>query len=179
MRTHLLAAAAATLIGACAAPPPNPAYLVLTPEQWARDVVHDRDAYQRVTVIRGKTLDKSDYSVFLRSSRADAEPDKDGIVMYVVAMTREWKFLERAFSLDGQEWPLTQIDRDVGYCGLQGCSLYEHVAVHLPRSYLASKTADGIDIKLTGKRGDQLAFVPGPYVQGFLLELPPAGTRPP
>lgn len=141
-------------------------------EAWAGKVELRRDDFERTTTIKAAELQDNGNTVFLRSVRSDSLPNEDGIILYVVARMDSWKFIDRAFTNDGKPWPLTVVSRDVRYCSRYGCSLAEHVAVHLPRSYLATKTDRGFEVKLAGKRGDQFTYVPGTYIQGFLMQLP-------
>lgn len=144
----------------------------IAPENWASRVEVRRDDFERKTTIKAAELLHNGDTSFLRATLVDSAPDADGIVLYVIARTSDWKFLDRAFTNDGQSWPLTVVSRDVRYCSRYGCSLAEHVAVHLPRSYLATKTDRGFEVKLAGKRGDQFTYVPGAYIEGFLMQLP-------
>lgn len=170
IRLAILTSFSALAIGCAHVPDATP--VDITPEGWASRIEQRRDDFERKTTIKAADLVHNGDTAFLRSIRSDAAPDDDGLVLYVIARMEDWKFLDRAFTNDGQKWPLTAISRDVRYCTRYGCSLAEHVAVHIPRSYLATKTDRGFEVKIGGKRGDQFTYVPGAYVQGFLMQLP-------
>lgn len=176
IKLAVLTSMSALVIGCANAPDAMP--IDFQPEAWASRVDIRRDDFERTTTIKGADLNDNGQTAFLRSTRSDALPNEDGLVLYVIARMDEWKFIDRAFTNDGQSWPLTAITRDVRGCSRYGCSLVEHVAVHLPRSYLATKTDRGFEVKLAGKRGDQFTYIPGNYVQGFLMQLP-ALPKPP
>lgn len=142
-------------------------------ETWARQISYSRDDYKKTSTTKGGDISTSSHTVFLRATRIDGTPDVDQIIAYVIARTREWKFLENAYTIDGKEWPTIVLDRDVNYCSSYGCSLAEHVVVRLPREYLTTQTAEGVQLKISGKRGDEIVFIPGNYVQTFLAVLPP------
>ena len=140
---------------------------------WAKRVTSRRDDFRRTTEYKGATFEGTHHSAFLRSIKADAFPQEEGMVLYILFELREWEFLDTTYSSAGDRLPTSVVDREVGYCGRNGCSLAEHVAVHVTREYLLTKIhGDGLLIKVAGKRGEQLVQVLPNYIAGFLASVP-------
>lgn len=143
---------------------------------WAKQVSTTSDPYRKITVIQGANLERSDSTVFLRSTRSDAFPNSDGLVIYVYARLSDWKFLTSANSIDGTALKTTVVDRDVKFCGRYGCSLAEHLVLHTDRAFLKKHIDNGLDIRLDGKRGQHNVYLPPNYIAAFLASLPPIGA---
>lgn len=166
-----VAAAIFFAISGCAVRDYAPSGIVAA-EVWGKQITYSRDDYKKTSTTKGGDISTSSHNVFLRAVRVDGETDTGKIIAYVMVRTSEWKFLDSAYTIDGKEWPTIVLDRDVNYCSQYGCSLAEHVVVRLPREYLATRITEGVQLKLSGKRGEEIVYIPGNYVRTFLAALP-------
>ena len=95
----------------------------------------------------------------------------------MVVKGNEWKFIEQAFVLSAGEIRAERLDREIRYCNRYGCALAEHIAMPTSRQFLMRYINSGVDIKLTGKRGEEQVFVPPEYIAAFLASLPARPQR--
>lgn len=166
----LRALAFASLIGAligCAQVP-----TLVSDVQWAQAVKVSRDPFTLYTTIQGGMIETAGSTTFLRSVRSDKFPNQDGLVVYSIVKTKEWKFIDKAFAISLGQIPISVLDRDIRYCNRYGCALAEHVAIPTTRDFLMRYIDTGLDIKLTGKRGEEQIFLPPAYIVAFLASLP-------
>lgn len=150
---------------------------VVSDVQWAQAVKISRDPFTLYTTIQGGMIETAGSTTFLRSVRSDKFPGEDGLVVYSIVKTKEWKFIDRAFAISLGQIPISVLDRDVRYCNRYGCALAEHVAIPTTRDFLMRYIDSGLDIKLTGKRGEEHIFLPPAYIVAFLASLPPKAAQ--
>jgi len=96
--------------------------------------------------------------------------------LHISAFPREWAFFEEARDLDGKVYKLHNVDHKVerGY-------VHESFMIELPRERLNAANADGLTMRLYGKRRQFTFTLPGYYIQGWLDRLDalakPEGTE--
>jgi len=126
------------------------------------------DSHTGTTTYIGPTVYYEDNifgnTYFLRGWGADK-----GIQVYVSTTFRDWVFLEEAWS-NGIKFEVTVIDREVGSCSQYGCSVKETVGVNLSAADVIGfsiKEKGGLSLKVMGKRGSTVLYIPAAYFAGF------------
>lgn len=87
-----------------------------------------------------------------------------------------WAMLDRAYDIESNPLSVGVIVRRVeqGSPDVDGVNvpdLAEFVTVALPRAYLESHRASGINLKVMGNGGAAIVVVPAAYIDGFLAAL--------
>lgn len=142
---------------------------VVPAEQWAAQIVRSRDDYKKMITVEGPVILKNDQRILLRVQHLDGSVGADLLHAYIIAKYgSEWRMYNSAYTIDGRQWPLEIIDRKVDYCGRYGCTFSEHLVIPFTRVYLQSHIDDGVDIKITGLRGEEVLYLPGNYILAFL-----------
>ena len=94
--------------------------------------------------------------------------DETPLLLYVVSMSEDWLFLDRAVDLSGKELPTHVMDRQVwGKVG----RIREHLLVEMSREALDAAAVSGLSVKLYGRRGNVVVTLPAYYVAGFLRKV--------
>lgn len=164
----VVAAAALVGLGGCAAQQPKVNFQ--DSMSVSQNVKVKRDDFKKLTSydgpeIRGKDSD----AVLLRGSKFDADPNTVLYQIYAVDFyTGAWRMHDSAYDIKGNRLDSSTLDRKVFNCSTPGCLKGEHVAVTVTREYLENSVAEGIKIKISGRGGEEIFTVPGPYVRGFL-----------
>lgn len=83
-----------------------------------------------------------------------------------------WRNYNAAYDSYGRKLPVIGVDRRVRFCNSEKCSMAEQFAVIVSRSYLSEYASKGISIKVVGQRGEEVFFLPGSYIEGFLKAVP-------
>ena len=147
----------------------------LTPEralalQYSAKHKVEYDEFKKVTKISGSTLKNDGTSVLLRAWKLNT--GQIDFQLYVEDYyTGQWRFYDEAWDSDGKQLKLTLIRRDVDSCSKYGCRHVEHVGVNLTREYLMTMVSKGMRFKLSGKAGEVIVAVPGPYIAAFLDDV--------
>jgi hypothetical protein len=160
------AALALALVG-CAAPRPPVDYS--DPAQVSARIKMERDDFKKLTNISAPSVAPHVLdALFLRAWKFDS--GSTNYQIYVRSYySGEWRFYNSAYDSNGVRMDVVPISRDVGTCGRYGCSHEEHLGLNVTRAYLESHKSDGIRFKVSGKAGEEIFFVPGGYIQAFLL----------
>jgi hypothetical protein len=127
------------------------------------------DPYSGGYSVVGKELDMGGFPNVTKV-RLQGAFDKHGkaasyqLHVYHIGQTT-WRFLDfyRASDAQANLIPLHQLRRDRVWGTVQ-----EEVALDLTREYLDSHKDTGMEIPITGRYGDIVIKVPGPYITGFL-----------
>ena len=75
-----------------------------------------------------------------------------------------WRFFDSAYDSQGTKLKFHRIDREVS----KGAWTNEIFAIDLSREYLEGALSAGLNIKVYGKRNNQIFRLPGLYIAGFL-----------
>jgi hypothetical protein len=126
------------------------------------------DEFKKLTNYTGPNVASGSDAVFLRAAKLDS-----GLITIQIYVSDyyegEWRFYNSAWDSDGNRLNVTLISRKVGSCGRYGgCSHYEDVGINITREYLEARRASGIRFKLSGRGGDEIFALPGPYISAFL-----------
>lgn len=139
-----------------------------------RDKVRvEYDDYEKQIHFKGpKYYSYREASVFLRSWRGY----KSDHQLYQIYITdpynaKFWRFYDKAFGLNTGELDLTLISRDAKQCSISDCSFQEEVAINVTRDFLTHHIKGGFNFKLKGNNAEELFHVPGPYIEGFLMNI--------
>ena len=131
----------------------------------------ENDDFKKHTIYRGPDIAGWRDSLFIRAWRNYGSNHVTYQIYIQDHYSGDWRFYNRAFDSNGNNLDLIEISRDVGSCGQYGCSFDEHVGVKIDRKYLDDSVKTGIRIKLYGKAGQEIFFIPGGYIQGFLKKV--------
>lgn len=169
VRAALALAISASLAG-CAGPsgPPVPER-VMTAADYAAAVSETRDVYEKTTRYKAPATERGGFdTVLLRAWQVDGGP-----VLYQLYVSdhydQRWRFYHSAHDSAGRKLSMTQISREVSYCGRYGCTYFETVGLNIDRAYLEGAVQDGMSFKLSGKAGEEYFYVSGDYIKGFLV----------
>lgn len=129
----------------------------------------ERDEFKKQTRFTGPNTASEDYDLLmLRATKADAT----GAVSYQIYIadyySGEWRFYNSTYDSNGAKLETIVISRDVTGCDRTGCGHKEHLAIPVTLKYLEESTSSGIRFKISGKAGEEVFFLPGPYIQTFL-----------
>lgn len=162
-----------TLSG-CVVPPANRVNIDWTdPEQISVKVDVDYDDYQRLIHFTGPNYySYREASVFLRSWRS-FKSNEHHYQIYISDpyKANQWRFYDRAKGLETGELDLVLISRDAISCAAANCLFQEDVAINVTRDFLVHHQDRGFNFKLMGQGSEELFHVPGPYIQGFLMNM--------
>ena len=154
----------ASVLGACAtATPPGP--------------VLDRDPYTATAHLRFPSYERQVVSPYVavspvnvRSYSAAAVAEAAGGVwrpnLYVTVVADDWMFLDGVWR-DGAFTRLERSSTDI----LASGRVVETVVIGLPGAHLRAYAADGLDVKLTGERGEAVVTIPASYFADVLQVL--------
>lgn len=176
---RLIALVAALALTGCATPPARVPVGQVTEAAWASQVTVKRDPYTKITLIQAGDIKVGGWgsTIHLRAAHRDDRPDiEPKISVYASLFYYEgnWRFYERANTIDGQSWPTRSAARNVRDCTRYRCSYSELVLVDFPFEYLRSHIRDGVDLKIAGPGGEEAFFIPPAYLSAFLSEVPHA-----
>lgn len=87
------------------------------------------------------------------------------------------KLYHTAHEIDGDALPTEVLSRSVNWCGKDECQYVEVVGIAITRPYLEDRIAQGLTLKISGTRGEEIVNVPAAYVQAFLKRVPEQGPR--
>lgn len=174
MKTITTGAAAALLaitLSGCVTQPQRKT--IATMEDAATAVRVSRDDFKKMTDYRGPDVaEGSSDTLFIRAWKADGQPTRYQV--YVADYyNSEWRFYTSAYDSDGTRLDVTLIDRQVGSCSRYGgCSHTEHMGINVSRDYLEQKAESGMRFQISGRGGQEVFFVPGFHIKGFLASTP-------
>lgn len=148
------------------------------PQEAASRIEIKHDPFQKVTTITGPNCasNPQEDALMLRAWRLDSGRTEIQIYVsdeYTYEIMRSgvgWRFYTLAHDSEGHELPVVQISRAVNWCGRYKCSYLEVVGVTITREYLVAHEATGIILKISGKGGEYIVTIPGPYIQAFLKQ---------
>jgi hypothetical protein len=151
------------LVG-CAAPP-------VAPTEVRATVKIERDDFKKMTRYTGSDLSSSSDAVLIRAWK------NDGATMvyqiYVADFySGPWRFYTQGFDSDGKRYATTLIDREVRSCTRYGCSHVETIGLNVDRKYLEGKRVTGVTLKLSGRAGEEVFYIPPLYLSTFLDQVP-------
>ena len=93
------------------------------------------------------------------------------VQLYVIAHMDEWRYLNQAHSA-GIAYDVTRIDREVKHCEDGDCGVTETIGIGMSIEQLRAVAAGpGFDVRLSGRKGYIVMFVPAAYFQGFLIGI--------
>lgn len=173
MRAYLLLVILLTLSG-CNTTPAYRSNINWTNSSEISDKVRvEYDDYEQQIHFKGpKYYSYREASVFLRSWRNYKSNDQ----LYQIYVTdpynaKFWRFYDKAFGLNTGKLDLTLISRDAKQCSISDCSFQEEVAINVTRDFLVHHINGGFNFKLKGNNVEELFHVPGPYIEGFLMNI--------
>lgn len=172
IKSLAIAAAAALIVGltSCASPTiPEPKLDLSDASAIAAAFSVEHDDFKKGTRIRGPNATSSvGDSVLIRGWKVDKDQHIDFQIYVAIYYIGKWRYFDSAYDSDGTRFEVTVISRDVHSCGVPGCSHTEHLGLRLPQTYLEQHRESGITFQVSGKLGDVVYTIPGPYVQAAL-----------
>lgn len=166
-KAMVVAIAALFGLGGCVAQQPKVNFDDAAAVTQAVDV--KRDDFKKSTTYRGPYIQgKQSDTVYLRATKFDINNSVLYQIYAVDFYYGDWRFLDNTYDVDGNALKTLVIDRKVHSCAGGSCLKGEHVGVEVTRDYLEKNIAQGIRIKISGKGGEEIFSIPGPYVKGFL-----------
>lgn len=163
----VVATAALLGLGGCAAQQPKVNFDDAAAVTQAVDV--KRDDFKKTTTYRGPYIQGKDSdTVYLRATKIDLDRSVVYQIYAVDFYYGDWRFLKDTYDINGNPLKSQVIDRKVHSCAGGSCLKGEHIGVEVSRDYLEKSIAQGIRIKISGKGGEEIFAIPGPYVKGFL-----------
>ena len=152
------------LVSACASYKPN-----TNPENSqavSSAIKVQRDSFEKITSYIGPNASDFPNSVFIRVRKPD-----EGRTSYQIYVRDQyegdWRYYDSAHDQDGTGLDTTVIDRQVVTCN-RGCVLWEHLGINVSRAYLENFQERGIRFKISGKRGQNIYFIPPAYISAVL-----------
>lgn len=141
------------------------------PNQVSQNVRTEYDKFQKTTSFVG--IDLADSTTAIDDVRLRAWKTEDPTTyLYQIYIEDKydgaWRFYDEAYDSNGKELSVVRIDRRTRYCSGDRCARAEKVGIIVSRTYLEANSRSGISIKLVGKRGEEIFFLPGGYIEGFL-----------
>ena len=91
----------------------------------------------------------------------------ESIELLIYYSGTEWKFFSTSRDIDGNEFVVREIDRQVE----SASAINEQFTASLTRAYLETHKNIGLDIQFSGKYGVLVVKLPANYVQVFLARL--------
>lgn len=139
------------------------------PQKVAAGVKSEHDEFKKQTRFTGPNSASEDYDLLmLRATKTDAT----GAISYQIYVadyySGEWRFYKSAYDSKGEKLETILISRDVTGCDRTGCGHKEHLAIPVTLKYLEENMSSGVRFKISGKAGEEVFFIPGPYIQTFL-----------
>lgn len=144
-----------------------------------------QDESTKVTSYTGPNCAENpvDHIVLIRARQIGDEP-----VMYQIYVSDRYiherlrsgtggKLYHTAHEIDGDALPTEVLSRSVNWCGKDECQYVEVVGIAITRPYLEDRIAQGLTLKISGTRGEEIVNVPAAYVQAFLKRVPEQGPR--
>lgn len=126
----------------------------------------ERDAFKKITSYNGPNISGYPNKVFIRATKPD-----EGRISYQIYVREQyegdWRHYDSAHDQDGTRLQTTVIDREVVTCN-RGCVLWEHLGINVSRAYLEKFQERGIRFKISGRRGENIHFVPPAYISAVL-----------
>ena len=146
------------------------------PQETASRIEVNYDQFKKITTITGPNCapDPHDDELMLRAWKLESGRIEfqvyisDKYTYEIVRGGLGWRFYTQAHDNNGEQHPVVQISRTVNWCGRNTCSYLEVVGVTVTRDYLAAHSTNGIMLKISGKGGEQIISIPGPYIAAFL-----------
>lgn len=143
----------------------NPAMRYETARSVAAKSTVERDPYKGVTWTRTPYINTYPIGFLFRHAQTK---DLETYQLYINFLSSDWVFFDRAYDSDGRKLEFVRIDREVGYGG----SVTETFGINFTRSYLEEKAkSDGLNIKFSGKRGEQVYTWRPIWIEGFLMKV--------
>ncbi len=163
--------------------PSRPQLNIYNASEVAAAVDIERDDFKKMTKFTGPEIqDGSATRKFLiRAWKYESPP----VLRYQIYMTniylgKTWNFYSLAYDRDGKIFELTSIKREPSCrTGLSDCLFTEIVGVSVDRAYLEKYMSSGMEFKISGRGGDAVFSMPGPYVEGILKAIPDFPPPPP
>lgn len=92
---------------------------------------------------------------------------------------RDWNFFDRAYDREGERLEFVKIDRQTEKTRYRSklrsewyeSATHETFGIMVSREYLEKASNQGMDIKVRGKRGEQIIKIPAFYIEGFLKKV--------
>jgi hypothetical protein len=126
------------------------------------------DPYTNFHKITGMKLNKGGFpniTRFWMRGGFDKSGSNEFIQLYVHHWSQTgWNFFNSASDITGTPLNVHQLAREVE----SGANVREEIAIDLPRNFLESRKAQGLNIKIQGNRGDMIIEIPPAYITGYL-----------
>lgn len=134
----------------------------------AASTVIKKDEYTKATWITApETLGNGVEGCYFHLRAFSVTPGLlDGYQLYVRRNSSEWLFPRQAWHRNGTRLNIINVDTDVQTYG----GVREDFAVELTKAQLEAGTAEGLDIRLDGKRSVVVRITPQ-YCQGFMATV--------
>lgn len=149
------------------------------PQETASRIQTNYDQFKKVTTITGPNCapNPQEDALMIRAWKLESGRIELQIYVsdeYTYEIMRSgigWRFYSIAHDSEGQQLPVVQISRAANWCGRYNCSYLEVVGVTVTREYLEAHETSGITMKISGKGGEHIVTIPGPYIQAFLKQI--------
>lgn len=173
IKKSLSSVAVALLLAACASSPPVAQKQVSLKQYVIESTTVQRDEFKKQLIYRGPNTFRSGYiQVFIRAWKFE----KDNSTRYQIYVSdyydTAWRFYNSAYDSNGNQLDMTPISKEVIGCSrYSGCTYNETVGINVTKDYLQNNLESGIRFQISGKAGDNVFYVPGNYIKGFLHVL--------
>jgi hypothetical protein len=130
------------------------------------------DDFKKVTIIEGPNCARQYGDMLFLRGWKYASGEEVYQIYLADNYSGQWRFYDSAYDLDGQQFKVTRISRDVDSCASVSCDFTEHLGLTVTKDYLRKNMGSvGIAFKVYGKAGEEVFDIPAAYVQAFLASI--------
>ncbi|HEB87905.1 MAG TPA: hypothetical protein ENI68_12950 [Gammaproteobacteria bacterium] len=129
--------------------------------------IMENDPYKKTNWIKGPLVNcGGQCEMFLRSWVSDGSASVF-YQLYVNDDDFEWRFFDSAYDMNGTKMDFIILDRQTRM-GYGYARTIETFAIFLEKKYMNRAKTEGLNFKVSGKRGTKVFTLPPHYVQGFM-----------
>lgn len=167
MKAFIAAIVAVSIFG-CAEP--RPRLNINDPTAVSSAIKVKRDDFKKQTEYIGPNAASDTLSdgLYLRAWKFDGSEKSEFQIYVMDHYYKEWRFYDSAYDSKGTKLDAMVISRKVDSCSQYSCSHIEHIGINVTRDYLENNQDTGINLKISGKAGEEIFYLPAGYIKAFL-----------
>lgn len=131
----------------------------------------ERDEFKKVITFTGPDIAGFFDAVYIRAWKFINTSNFEYQIYVMDQYDGDWRFYNSAYDSSGNRLDTLLISREVGSCSTYSCSHYEHIGINVSKEYLDNHLSNGIKFKVSGNAGEQVFYIPGAYIEGFLSKV--------